>query len=146
MVLFIWIWRVEGWFCGVLEDLDDASTYIAIVDELVVFCWRSDNQIKFYLGKVHNAYSKKEEYTMALAAYSNKDFFKLFFKVISPKKEKKLDRLIAHRDAIVGNSDDFVSMDWSNDKSIPLNRDIKYTILVKFILTQKNSYVNNKKY
>ncbi len=55
---------------------------------------------------------------MALAAYSKKDLFKLFFKVISPKKEKKLDRLIAHRDTVVGNSDNFVSMDWSNDRKI----------------------------
>lgn len=48
-----------------------------------------------------------------------------FFKAISPKKEKKLDKLIAHRDAVVGNSDDFVSIDWSNDKSILLHRDRK---------------------
>ena len=32
------------------------------------------------------------------------------FRVIPPKKIKKLDRLIAHRDAIIGDSDDFVSM------------------------------------
>ena len=76
---------------------------------------------------------------MALAAYSKKDFFKLFFKVISPKKEKKLDRL-------VGNSDDFVSMDWSNDKSIPLNRDRKIHDSCKIYFNPKNSYVNNKKY
>ena len=37
------------------------------------------------------------------------------FKVIPPKKMKKLDRLIAHKDAIVGDSDDFVSMDWSHE-------------------------------
>ncbi len=37
------------------------------------------------------------------------------FKVIPPKKGKKLDKLIAHPDAIVGNSDDFVSMDWSSE-------------------------------
>jgi len=37
------------------------------------------------------------------------------FKVIPPKKVKKVDRLVPHKDAVVGNSDDFVSMDWSNE-------------------------------
>ena len=37
------------------------------------------------------------------------------FKVIPPKKTNKLDRLIAHKDAIIGDSDDFISMDWSNE-------------------------------
>ncbi len=37
------------------------------------------------------------------------------FKVIPPKKTNKLDRLIAHKDAVVGDSDDFISMDWSNE-------------------------------
>ncbi|MEA3455206.1 MAG: type II toxin-antitoxin system Phd/YefM family antitoxin [Campylobacterota bacterium] len=37
------------------------------------------------------------------------------FKVIPPKKGKKLDKLSAHSDAVVGNSDDFVSMDWSQE-------------------------------
>ena len=37
------------------------------------------------------------------------------FKVIPPKKIKKLDRLTAHKDAVVGDSDDFISMDWSSE-------------------------------
>lgn len=37
------------------------------------------------------------------------------FKVIPPKKTKKLDKLIAHEDAVVGDSNDFISMDWSLD-------------------------------
>ena len=37
------------------------------------------------------------------------------FKVIPPIKTKKLDRLTPHKDAVVGNSDDFISMDWSNE-------------------------------
>jgi len=37
------------------------------------------------------------------------------FKVVPPKKSSKLDKLIAHPDAVVGNSDDFVSMDWSSE-------------------------------
>ena len=37
------------------------------------------------------------------------------FKVVPPKKTNKLDRLIAHKDAVVGDSDDFISMDWSNE-------------------------------
>ncbi len=36
------------------------------------------------------------------------------FKVIPPKKVKKLDKLIPHKDAATGESDDFVSMDWSD--------------------------------
>ena len=36
------------------------------------------------------------------------------FKVIPPKRTKKIDRLIAHSDAVIGDSDDFVSMDWSS--------------------------------
>lgn len=45
------------------------------------------------------------------------------FKVIPPKKAKKLVKLIAHPDAVVGNSDDFVSMDWSSDRKICDNYD-----------------------
>ena len=37
------------------------------------------------------------------------------FKVVPPKKRKKLDRLIPHKDAVIGNSDDFISMDWSSE-------------------------------
>ena len=37
------------------------------------------------------------------------------FKVIPPKKSCKLDRLVAYPDAVVGNSDDFISMDWSSE-------------------------------
>jgi len=37
------------------------------------------------------------------------------FKVIPPKKIKKLDRLIPHPDAVVGDSSDFVSIDWSSE-------------------------------
>lgn len=37
------------------------------------------------------------------------------FKVIPPKKRSKLDRLIAHPDAVVGNSDDFIDIDWSSE-------------------------------
>ena len=37
------------------------------------------------------------------------------FKVIPPKKRKKLDRLTPHKDAIIGNSDDFIEMDWSKE-------------------------------
>ena len=37
------------------------------------------------------------------------------FKVVPPKKSFKLDKLIAHPDAVIGNSDDFVSMDWSSE-------------------------------
>ena len=37
------------------------------------------------------------------------------FKVIPPKKTKKLDRLVAHEDAVVGDSDDFIDIDWSHE-------------------------------
>jgi hypothetical protein len=37
------------------------------------------------------------------------------FKVIPPKKIKKIDRLIPHKDAVIGNSDDFISIDWSSE-------------------------------
>ena len=37
------------------------------------------------------------------------------FKVIPPQKIKKLDRLTAHPDAVVGDSDDLVSTDWSSE-------------------------------
>jgi len=36
------------------------------------------------------------------------------FKVIPPKKSKKLDKLTPHKDAVVGDSDDFVSMNWGD--------------------------------
>jgi N-acyl-D-aspartate/D-glutamate deacylase len=36
------------------------------------------------------------------------------FKVIPPQKIKKLDRLASHPDAVVGDSDDLVSIDWSD--------------------------------
>ena len=36
-------------------------------------------------------------------------------KVIPPKKSKKIDRLVPHEDAVVGESDDLVSMDWSGE-------------------------------
>ncbi len=36
-------------------------------------------------------------------------------KVVPPRKVKKLDRLVPHKDAVVGDSDDFVSMDWSGE-------------------------------
>jgi len=36
-------------------------------------------------------------------------------KVVPPKKQSKLERLEAHPDAVVGKSDDFVSMDWSGE-------------------------------
>ena len=37
------------------------------------------------------------------------------FKVIPPKKTKKTDKLIPHKDAVVGNSDDLIDMDWSHE-------------------------------
>ncbi|HIP26289.1 MAG TPA: type II toxin-antitoxin system Phd/YefM family antitoxin [Flavobacteriaceae bacterium] len=37
------------------------------------------------------------------------------FKIIPPKQSKKLDRLVVHNDAIIGNSDEFISMDWSSE-------------------------------
>ena len=37
------------------------------------------------------------------------------FKVVPPKRRSKLDRLIPHKDAVVGDSDDFISMDWSSE-------------------------------
>lgn len=37
------------------------------------------------------------------------------FKLIPPKKESKLDRLISHNDAVIGDSDDFISYDWSGE-------------------------------
>jgi hypothetical protein len=36
-------------------------------------------------------------------------------KVVPPKKSRKIDRLVPHEDAVVGESDDFVSMDWSGE-------------------------------
>jgi hypothetical protein len=36
-------------------------------------------------------------------------------KVVPPKKSKKIDRLVPHEDAVGGESDDFVSMDWSGE-------------------------------
>jgi hypothetical protein len=36
-------------------------------------------------------------------------------KVVPPRKSKKIDRLVPHEDAVVGESDDFVSMDWSGE-------------------------------
>jgi N-acyl-D-aspartate/D-glutamate deacylase len=38
------------------------------------------------------------------------------FKVVPPKKINKLDRLIAHPDVVVGNSDDIVNIDFTNKK------------------------------
>ncbi|MBN2826062.1 MAG: type II toxin-antitoxin system Phd/YefM family antitoxin [Campylobacterales bacterium] len=35
--------------------------------------------------------------------------------VVPPQKRSKLDRLTAHPDAVVGNSDDFVRMDWNSE-------------------------------
>ena len=37
------------------------------------------------------------------------------FKVIPPKRTKKLDRLVPHKDAVVGDSDELVEMDWSRE-------------------------------
>lgn len=37
------------------------------------------------------------------------------FKVVPPKKTKKLDRLVPHPDAIIGESSDIVHMDWSGE-------------------------------
>lgn len=37
------------------------------------------------------------------------------FKVVPPKKMKKLDKLVPHKDAVVGDSDDLVEMDWSRE-------------------------------
>ncbi len=42
------------------------------------------------------------------------------FKVIPPKKTKKLDRLVPHKDAVVGNSDDFIDMDWSKEWKVSI--------------------------
>jgi hypothetical protein len=36
-------------------------------------------------------------------------------KVVPPRKSKKIDRLVPHEDAVVGESDDFVSTDWSGE-------------------------------
>ena len=36
-------------------------------------------------------------------------------KIIPPKKRDKLSSLISHPDAVVGDSDDFISMDWSKE-------------------------------
>jgi len=35
--------------------------------------------------------------------------------VIPPKKSSKLDRLVAHPDTVIGNSDEIVSIDWSGE-------------------------------
>ena len=37
------------------------------------------------------------------------------FKVIPPKRTKKLDRLVPHKDAVVGDSDELVETDWSRE-------------------------------
>ena len=37
------------------------------------------------------------------------------FKVIPPKRTKKLDRLVPHKDAVVGDSDELIEMDWSRE-------------------------------
>jgi len=37
------------------------------------------------------------------------------FKVIPPQKIKKLERLTPHPDAVVGDSDDLVRIDWSGE-------------------------------
>ena len=37
------------------------------------------------------------------------------FKVVPPKKSQKLDRIVAHKDAVVGDSDELVSIDWSSE-------------------------------
>ena len=42
------------------------------------------------------------------------------FKVIPPKKTKKLDRLVPHKDAVNGNSDDFIDMDWSKEWKVSI--------------------------
>ena len=36
-------------------------------------------------------------------------------KIVPPKKRDKLSSLVAHPDAVVGDSDDFISMDWSEE-------------------------------
>lgn len=36
-------------------------------------------------------------------------------KVVPPKKQSKFDKLKAHPDAVVGDSEDFLSMDWSGE-------------------------------
>lgn len=36
-------------------------------------------------------------------------------KIVPPKKRNKLSSLVSHSDAVVGDSDDFVSMDWSKE-------------------------------
>lgn len=35
-------------------------------------------------------------------------------KIIPPQKRDKLSKLVSHPDAVVGDSDDFVNMDWSD--------------------------------
>ena len=37
------------------------------------------------------------------------------FRVVPPKHTKKLDRLVPHKDAVVGDSEELVEMDWSRE-------------------------------
>ena len=36
-------------------------------------------------------------------------------KIVPPRRRDKLASLVSHSDAVMGNSDDFVSMDWSKE-------------------------------
>lgn len=36
-------------------------------------------------------------------------------KIVPPKKKNKLEKLIAHPDAVIGDSEELVSMDWSKE-------------------------------
>ena len=36
-------------------------------------------------------------------------------KIVPPKKVSKLSKLISHPDAVCGDSDDFISLDWSSE-------------------------------
>ncbi len=82
---------------------------------------------------VKNLYFEKEHKVTITPTDFRKDLFNLLdslletgkileinrnghiFKVIPPKRTKKLDRLVPHRDAVIGNSDDLVEMDWSRE-------------------------------
>ena len=37
------------------------------------------------------------------------------FKVIPPRRKRKLDRLVPHSDAVIGKSDDLIHRDWSDE-------------------------------